>query len=125
MSIRRSPAIVVMGLLPVACGASSRAPAASGTPEIITGGERFGWTQPAGDAGELATFRYAFYVDETRSEAADVACAPDDAGDRFVCTSSLPAMTAGGHALQIAAFVLDAAVVRESSRSATVRVVKQ
>jgi hypothetical protein len=125
MSVRRSPAIVLMSLLPLACGASSSGPPASGAPETITGSERFGWTQPAADAGELATFRYAIYVDEARSEAAEVACAPDDVSGRFACTSSLPAMTAGGHALQIAAFVLDAGIVRESARSAAVRVTKQ
>jgi hypothetical protein len=34
-------------------------------------------------------------------------------------------MAAGSHTLQIAAFLLDGGIVRESSRSAAVRVVRQ
>ncbi len=93
--------------------------------DIVTGSERFGWDQPASDAGELATFRYALYVDETRSEAADVSCAAAQSSGGFACTSQLPPMSAGAHALQVAAFILDGTVVRESSRSAIVRVIKR
>ena len=106
-----------------ACGGSP--PSTPGGTEVITGTERFGWIQPAADAGEVATFRYAFYVDDARSEAADVRCVPGDANGRFACSSDLPSMSAGSHALQVAAFVLDTGVVRESSRSAAIQVVKR
>lgn len=93
--------------------------------ETITGVERFGWDQPAADAGELASFRYALYVDDARTEAADVSCAPGQSSGRFVCTSGLPALSSGVHSLQVAAFVIDGGVTRESTRSATVRVMKR
>jgi hypothetical protein len=116
--------IASLVLLVTACGGSRNPPVQGGT-EIVSGSERFGWTQPAADAGEIATFRYAFYVDDVRSEAEDATCAPGDTGGRFACSSSLPPMAAGSHTLQIAAFLLDGGVVRESSRSAAVRVVRQ
>jgi hypothetical protein len=107
-----------------ACGGASGAPG-SGNGEVITGVERFGWDQPAPDAGELATFRYAIYVDSSRTEAADVSCDATSTSGRFACTCSLPQMASGSHTLQVAAFVLDASTARESARSDIVRVVKQ
>ena len=105
-----------------ACGGSPSAPSGA---ETITGSERFGWDQPAADAGELTTFRYALYVDDARGEAADVSCAPGQTSGRFACTARLPAMASGAHTLQVAAFVMDGGTTRESPRSATVRVVKR
>jgi hypothetical protein len=107
-----------------ACGGSSGAPG-DGSGEAITGAERFGWEQPALDAGELASFRYAMYVDNIRTDAADVSCGTTGASGRFACTCQLPQMASGSHALQVAAFVSDAGATRESARSETVRVVKQ
>lgn len=109
-----------------ACG--GRSPASPDSGDVITGSERFGWDQPAADAGELATFRYAMYVDETRSEAADVMCdaaSGSSSGGRFACTARMPSMPNGAHTLQVAAFVTDAGVLRESPRSAGVRVFKR
>ena len=106
-----------------ACGGSP--PTSPGNGETITGNERFGWDQPAADAGELATFRYALYVNDARSEAADVSCDAAASGGRFPCTSRLPSLAAGTHTLQVAAFVIDGGVVRESARSAGVRVTAQ
>jgi hypothetical protein len=119
----RTRAIIVATIAATACGGGSPTTPSEG--ETITGSERFGWDQPAADAGELATFRYALYVDNARSEAADVSCATGPSSGRFVCTSLLPAMGAGAHTLQVAAFVIDGGVVRESPRSASVRVVKR
>jgi hypothetical protein len=107
-----------------ACGGSSDAPG-SNSVEMITGVERFGWDQPAADAGELASFQYAIYVDNGRAEAADVSCGAAGTGGRFACTCQLPLMASGLHTLQIAAFVIEADATRESSRSEALRVVKQ
>jgi hypothetical protein len=106
-----------------ACGGSSPSPPANG--DVLSGGERFGWDQPAGDATELAAFRYALYVDESRSEASDVTCSPTPSAGRFACTCRIPSLSAGAHTLQIAAFVNDGGTVLESSRSAAVRVVQR
>jgi len=121
--IPRTHAFVFATMLAASWGGSS--PPAPTDGEVVTGSERFGWDQPAADAGELASFRYATYVDNERSEAANVSCETASSGGRFVCTSSLPSMSSGAHTLQVAAFVLDAGVVLEGSRSAALRVVKR
>lgn len=114
--------LAALSLAFAACGAP--APGSSGV-ETITGTERFGWDQPAADAGELAAFRYAFYVDDVRSDATDVSCAPGQAAGRFACAAALPPMSTGAHALQVASFVSDGGAALESARSATVRVLKR
>src|SRR6185503_5687494 len=67
---------IALALAPLAtfaaCGGSVNV---SNETETVTGTERFGWDQPAADAGELSSFRYAMYVDDARTEAADVECA--------------------------------------------------
>jgi hypothetical protein len=118
----RTRALVFTSVVVAACGGAPTTPSGA---ETITGSERFGWDQPAADAGELASFRYAMYVDDARSEAADVSCTPGSSSGRFACTSILPSMPSGAHTLQVAAFVLDAGVVRESARSVAVRVFKR
>jgi hypothetical protein len=110
-------------LLLSGCGGSSGAP--PGDAETITGAERFGWDQPATDAGEVASFGYAFYVDNNRTEAADVSCAATSTSGRFACTCQLPLLSSGSHTLQVAAFVIDASTTRESARSEAVRVIKR
>jgi hypothetical protein len=87
----------------------------------VTGTERIGWDQPAGDAVELATFGYAIYVDGTRSVASGVACAPAAGATGFACTAALPPLTPGAHSLQVASFVDDGALL-ESTRSAALQV---
>jgi len=103
------------------CGGSS--PGGTTDAQVLTGGERLGWDQSAEDTAELATFRYALYVDEARSVPADASCASAPSGPPFSCTCGLPALMPGGHTLQIASFVLDGDQVRESDRSAAVRVI--
>jgi hypothetical protein len=122
MMNRSAQIVAFASLLLAGCGGSS--PMSDGT-EIVTGTERFGWDQPAADAGELASFAYALYVDDARSEAADVSCAAGQAAGRFACSSRLPNLAAGLHTLQVAAFVLDGGVTRESTRSTAVRVMKR
>lgn len=94
---------------------------APGGEERITGSERIGWDQQAADATELGSFRYAIYVDGTRSELSGVTCAAAQGG--FACAARLPAVTAGTHTLELASFVLDGSTVLESSKSAALRVV--
>ena len=115
----RSFVAVVSCVALVSCGGSPSAPSGA---ETITGSERFGWDQPAADAGEAASFRYAMYVDETRTEAADVSCAAGQTSGRFGCTSSLPSAVRRT-SLQVAAFVIDAGPC--ASAPAIVRVVKR
>jgi hypothetical protein len=114
---------LLSALAVTACGGSRSSGTQSPDAQPISGTERFGWDQPAADAGELATFRYALYVDSTRSEVTDVACSGPPSAAGFACTCRLPAMSSGRHTLQIAAFVLDAGTIRESARSTSLDVV--
>jgi len=115
--------LLICAVLLTACrGDSPPAPTGGDT---ITGTERFGWEQPAADAAELATFRYAIYVDDARNEATGVSCAQAAVNGRFSCSSALPSMANGTHNLSVASFVLDGGVIRESSRSTPVSVVKR
>lgn len=116
------PWLAIASCVLAACGGSP--PVADGT-ETITGVERFGWDQSAADAGELASFRYALYVDGARGEASEVSCTAGQSSGRFACTARLPALSAGVHTLQVAAFVIDGGVARESERSTAVRVLKR
>ncbi len=93
-------------------------PAAS---ETINGTERIGWDQRAADAVELATIRYAVYVDGTRSELAGTSCASSATSAAFACSARLPALSAGPHTLQLASFTVDGSVL-ESPRSASLTV---
>ncbi len=116
--------IAIVAWIVAACSGSAPQPPAVNPPttdETITGSERIGWIQPAADAAELATIRYAIYVDDVRSEITGVACASAAPANGFACTGRLPALTRGAHALQIASFIVDGAVF-ESSRSAPLRV---
>ena len=118
--------MVVIGLA-VGIAACGRTPPPTPSPpttpgETITGRERLGWDQQAADAAELATFRYAIYVDGARSELADVTCGTSAGPAGFSCSGRLPALTNGAHTLELAAFILDAGGPLESARSAPLRV---
>ena len=89
--------------------------------ETITGRERIGWDQPAGSTAELATFRYAIYVDGARSVVADATCASTAGPNGFACSGRLPSMPSGTHTLEMAAF-FDADGVVESAKSPSLRV---
>lgn len=89
--------------------------------ETINGTERIGWDQRAADEAELATIGYVLYVDGARTALTGTTCATTASALGFACSARLPALTAGAHALQLAAFV-DQGGVLESERSATLQV---
>lgn len=97
------------------------APPGGGAGETITGRERIEWDEPAASPAELATFRYAIYVDGTRSEIADVTCGATAGGAGFPCSGRLPTISNGTHVLELAAFI-DAGGILESPRSSPLRV---
>jgi glucose/arabinose dehydrogenase len=90
--------------------------------ETINGTERLGWSQPAADAVELATIRYAVYVDGTRSELAGVTCTDTITVTGFACSAKLPAIASGAHTLQLASFIADGGAALESARSGSLTV---
>jgi glucose/arabinose dehydrogenase len=99
----------------------SQQPPASGGEERISGSERIGWDQQAADATELASFRYAIYVDGNRSELSGVSCAA--AQTAFACSGRLPTMAPGSHTLEVTSFIVDSGSVLESGKSTPLRVV--
>jgi glucose/arabinose dehydrogenase len=108
-----------------ACGGTPPPPS-TGDPgnsggDRINGNERLGWTQAAAVGNELATFRYAAYVDNNRSELTDVSCGSLGANGSS-CSSRLPAMSAGSHNIELVSFLDDNGTVVESSRSSALRV---
>lgn len=121
MTTFRPTAVLVITLV-AACGGSPGGSGSSGGGQVLTGNERFGWDQMASDRGELSSFRYAMYVDGARTEVTDVTCATARTAAGFACSCRMPQLTPGAHTLQVAAFVIDGSTVRESSRSAEVRV---
>jgi aldose sugar dehydrogenase len=92
-----------------------------GGSETITGAERIGWDQRAGDAVELAALSYVLYIDGVRTALTDVTCSNTSTSSGFSCSARLPAMTSGAHTLQLASTVTDGSLL-ESDRSASLRV---
>lgn len=90
--------------------------------ERITGSERLGWDQQAASIDELASFRYAIYVDDVRSELSGVTCADTAGPQGFACSARLPTLQPGSHTLQLATFLIDDGAL-ESSRSTALQVV--
>jgi glucose/arabinose dehydrogenase len=110
--------------LAMGCGSSGdteEPPPGSGGGETITGRERLGWDQASSSASVLNTYRFAIYVDGNRSEMADVTCGSNESASGFPCSGRLPAMGAGTHVLELAAFTDNGTPV-ESARSAQLRV---
>ncbi|MEX1128128.1 MAG: PQQ-dependent sugar dehydrogenase [Vicinamibacterales bacterium] len=119
----RSLICLMIAIATAACG-NGRPPTPSppGTGgETITGRERIGWEQPASSTSELATFRYAVYVDGARAEISGTSCAPTAGASGFACSGALPPMAPGAHTLELAAFYESGGIV-ESAKSAPLRV---
>ena len=91
------------------------------TGEVITGSERIGWDQRAGDVVELAAISYVIYVDGVRTPLTEVSCGNTPTATGFGCSARLPSMSAGAHTLQIASTVVDGSPL-ESDRSAMLSV---
>ena len=122
MRTRASPIVRALGLL-IACAACGRSRPKSDEGQVLTGKERFGWDQKAANRAELSKLRYAMYVDGDRIDVSDVTCGDTAGPAGFSCTCALPRMSSGSHTLQVSAYVIDGSSVKESSRSAPVRVV--
>ena len=91
------------------------------TGETITGSERIGWDQRAGDVAELSAISYVVYVDGVRTPLTEVTCGNTATAAGFACSARLPSMSAGAHTLQIASTVVDGSSL-ESDRSAALNV---
>jgi glucose/arabinose dehydrogenase len=118
---------ILITLFAAACGSSRPSPPSTGgsggSPVSITGRERIGWDQPAGDADLLGSLRFAIYVDNIRNEMADASCSSALGTSGFPCGGQLPPMTSGAHTLQIAAFSGSGDALVEGDRSSALQVI--
>jgi hypothetical protein len=121
LMIRRALApLLMVALAAVAgCGGSddpppSSPPATSGS-DTVTGHERVGWVQTASDS-DVFLLEFAGYIDGVRNVLTGAACTRNNSGS-FDCSAALPPMTAGRHALEIAAFFTSPNGVVEGPRA--------
>ena len=125
MTRLRPVAALLILALASACTSDPAPPSPSPGPgnggQTITGRERIGWDQRAENAAELATFRYAMYVDGNRVLMAGVTCATTAGQSGFACTGPLPPLSNGSHVLELAAFIESDGIV-ESTRSSPLQV---
>jgi glucose/arabinose dehydrogenase len=118
-----SRAFLLAAVLCAGCESNNMPPTPSpgnGTPETITGSERIGWDQPASGAAEIASFRYAIYVDGNRLVLGQSSCASAAGAAGFPCSAALPPLSPGTHVLELTAFI--EAETFESARSTPLRV---
>ena len=105
------------------CGDGQQgAPQGSPAGGNISGRERLGWAQPAPSATELASYRYALYVDGARRVLDNASCATAAGADGFECSAPLPSMTPGPHVLELAVFVTAGTSIVEGPKSAPLQV---
>ena len=125
MHVPRLVILICCAAITVACDSRTPPPPPVVTPpgggETITGVERIGWDQRAGDAAELAAIGYVLYVDGNRASLGDVTCGTTPTTSGFPCSGRLPTLAPGAHTLQIASTATDGSVL-ESERSASLNV---
>jgi hypothetical protein len=98
------------------CGASpSSSPTTSPGTRLVTAGQLLSWTQQANSV-EVGQLRYVAYVDDARVPLTDVTCGTTADPNAYDCSAPVPAMTAGSHSLQIAAYFVGSEGM-ESARS--------
>jgi hypothetical protein len=116
------PALLAIGVMLLSCGRQTPAPSNRAPAETVTASDRLAWDQTAADAAELATIRYAVYVDGARSELTGVSCATEATNGSYTCNARLPPMTNGGHQLQLSSFIVDDGNLLESARSSPLEI---
>jgi glucose/arabinose dehydrogenase len=122
---RLLPALLICVVL-TGCGDKQPPSPEVGSPtgEVqVSGNERIGWSQPAEDAAQVASFQFVIYVDGVRTPLTGLSCSSTATAAGFDCSAPLPPLTPGAHTLELASVVVDATGVLESGRSAPLRVV--
>jgi glucose/arabinose dehydrogenase len=118
--------VLLMCLVMMACGDKQPPSPEVGSPggEVqVSGNERIGWSQPADDAGQVASLQFVIYVDGVRTPLTGLTCSSTPTASGFDCSAPLPPLTPGSHTLELASVVVDDTGVLESGRSAPLRVV--
>jgi glucose/arabinose dehydrogenase len=117
---------LVIVLIAAGCQKDNPAPPSpgpgGGVGETITGRERLGWDQPAPSTAELASYRYAVYVDNVRGEMSEITCGSSAGASGYQCSGRLPAMSTGAHRIELATFVMSGDNPLESAKSPALQV---
>jgi glucose/arabinose dehydrogenase len=79
----------------------------------VTGRERLSWHQAAPGAAIVSQYRYAVYVDNSRTPLDAVCSSQVDSSEGYLCSSPLPPLTRGRHVLEVVSIL-----EFESARSA-------
>jgi len=105
---------VIVGLLATGCFESPEAPPSSppsqpspspGPGVPISGSERIGWDQSAGDPAGPPGYTYWIYVDGTRSRLGLVDCSSSAGTAGYPCSAPLPPLSPGPHVLELSASI--------------------
>jgi len=114
-----APLLAVALTAAAGCGGNDDPPPSSPPPadsgDTISGRERIGWDQAASDS-DISLLEFAGYVDGARNVLTGSTCVRNNSGS-FDCSAALPAMSAGRHTLEIAAFMTSPGGVVEGPRS--------
>ncbi len=103
----RTALLLVLVIGSYACGSSTSIPSAStsrSTPQTTTKPEHLSWSQAAASDAEMASIRFAVYIDGSRSELAGSSCAASATQGVYDCSAPLPTLAPGSHTLQMAAY---------------------
>ncbi len=85
-----------------ACGNSTATHSTSTSQSVVT--KSLYWNQAAASDAEMASIRFAVYVDGTRYELSGAQCAASSSQGTYACSASLPPLTVGSHTLQLASY---------------------
>jgi hypothetical protein len=115
-----------VALMTTACGGRTpttpTATVSPGTAVQVTAADRIGWSQSAPTRRELDSYKYGVYVDGVRVLLPNATCTATGPTSS-TCTSPLPSLTAGHHALALVAIVQSLFGTSESPRSAELDVI--
>jgi hypothetical protein len=95
-----------------------QSPSASAAAIVLTGHERFGWTQRVDD---LTGYQFAMYVDGVRIELPHASCQPPVSG-QAECVTPLPPIARGRHIVEIVSWTRKDGRVVESARSSSMTI---
>ena len=85
-----------------ACGNSTAARSTSTSESLVTKG--LYWNQAAATDAEMASIRFAVYLDGTRYDLSGAECAATPSPGTYACSARLPPLTVGPHTLQLASY---------------------
>lgn len=108
MRIRWWFAAVMVAAVLAGCGGEGTpkapAPPSGNGPISVSGRERLEWDQDVIEGVDLSRYRFAAYVDSTRTELPMATCSSTGPA-AAICRSPLPAMSAGTHVLTFVSYI--------------------